>query len=108
MDIIGFILVAIGAAFTVLGVIGVFFRLNDVYERLHGTGKVGTLGLITMLAGVAFLQPGVTVKVIVLILFLVLTAPAAAHAIASAAHAQGLRPAGRDDLDTHKTGVEKP
>ena len=102
MDVIGLALIAIGTAFTVLGVIGVFFRLKDVYERLHGTGKVGTLGLITILAGVAFLQPGVTFKVVVLIIFLVLTAPAAAHAISSAAHAQGLKPSGRDDLEVHK------
>ena len=102
MAIIGLALIVTGAAFTVLGVIGIFFRLKDVYERLHGTGKVGTLGLITMLAGVAFLQPEVTFKVIILIMFLVFTAPAAAHAIASAAHAQGLKPSGRDDLEVHK------
>lgn len=104
MQIIGFAFIIIGAAFTILGVVGILFRLNDVYERLHGTGKVGTLGLIGVLIGVAFLQPEVTFKVIVLIVFALLTAPAASHAIAGAAHAQGLRPpkGHRDDLDTHK------
>lgn len=107
MEILGFAFIVIGAAFTVLGVIGILFRFKDVYERLHGTGKVGTLGLISVLIGVAFLQPEVTFKVIVLIVFAVLTAPAASHAIAGAAHAQNLAPQGRDDLKTHKQRNKK-
>ena len=104
MEVVGFIFVVIGVAFTVLGVAGILFRLKDVYERAHAAGKVGTLGLIAVLVGVAFLQPEVTTRVIILIVFAVLTAPAATHAIASAAHAQGIRPSnkGRDDLDTYK------
>jgi len=107
MQLIGLVFLVIGAAFTVLGVIGILFRFKDVYERLHGTGTVGTLGLVGVLMGVAFLQPEVTFKVIVLIVFTVLTAPAASHAIAGAAHAQGLRPSGQDDLDARKKGVEE-
>lgn len=104
MEVVGFVFIVIGVAFTVLGVAGILFRLKDVYERAHAAGKVGTLGLIAVLVGVAFLQPEVTTRVIVLIIFSVLTAPAATHAIASAAHAQGIRPAnkGRDDFDTYK------
>jgi multicomponent Na+:H+ antiporter subunit G len=103
MQLIGFLFVLLGVAFTLLGVIGIHVRLKDVFERSHAAGKVGTLGLISVLIGVAFLQPEVTSKVIILVVFAVLTAPAASHAIASAAHAQGVRCAdkARDDLDAY-------
>lgn len=108
MEVLGLIFIGIGTAFILLGVWGVLFYFRDAYERLHGTSKVGTLGLVGVLIGVAILQPEVTPKVILLILFAVLTAPVASHAIAGAAHAQHIPPHGSDALrDDIKSGTFK-
>lgn len=102
MQILGAALLLIGTFFAAVGVYGVVFKLSNVYERLHAAGKVATLGLVSILLGVAMLQPAVWTKVVVLIGFMVLTSPVVSHAIANAAHAQHIPAGKRDDLDTHK------
>ncbi|MBK8136569.1 MAG: monovalent cation/H(+) antiporter subunit G [Chloroflexi bacterium] len=102
MQIIGGALLLIGTFFVAVGVYGVVFKLTNVYERLHAAGKVATLGLVSILLGVALLQPAVWTKVVVLIGFMVLTSPAVSHAIANAAHDQHIPAGKRDDLDVSK------
>ncbi|MCU0475121.1 MAG: monovalent cation/H(+) antiporter subunit G [Anaerolineae bacterium] len=103
MQWVGFVFVVFGLAFTVLGVLGMYTRLTDFYQRTHAAGKVGTLGLLGILVGVAFLQPEVTTKVIVLMIFAILAAPAASNAIAGAAHTANMTcEGGRDDLADYK------
>lgn len=98
-ELIGLLLVSFGVFFSVVGILG-NVRLPDVYSRIHASGKVATLGILGLLAGMAFLMPQATVKAIALILFLLITSPVASHAIAAAAHRQGvpLTNAVRDDL----------
>lgn len=88
-----------GAFFACVGIIGMM-RLPDVYSRIHASGKVATLGILGLLVGAALLMPELALKSIALALFLVITAPVASHAIAAAAHRQGVPRVGavRDDL----------
>jgi len=90
-----------GAAFSTLGVLG-FFRLPDVYTRLHATGKVSIFGVVLLVVAAAVLTPLGFGKGLVLIFMLVLGGPVASHAIASAAHSIGipLARSPRDDLDS--------
>ncbi len=67
-------------------------RLPDVYNRLHATTKIGTLGafgvMLSIVAKVGFSPMGV--KAMTVGLFLLLTAPVAAHMIGRAAHRHGV------------------
>ncbi len=88
-----------GAAFSTLGVLG-YYRLPDVYTRLHATGKVSVFGVVLLVVAAAVLTPLGFGKGLVLIFMLVLGGPVASHAIASAAHTIGIPLARttRDDL----------
>lgn len=85
-----FILI-LGLMFVFLGMVGLL-RLPDVYNRLHATTKIGTLGafavMLSILLKVGFTPMGV--KAITVGLFLLLTAPVAAHMIGRAAHKHGV------------------
>lgn len=86
-----------------LGVLGAFFafvaavglvRLPDVYTRTHAASKSDTLAAVLGLAAVVIaIQTDVaTIKAALLLVFIFLTNPTAAHAIARAAHDQGIEP----------------
>lgn len=82
-----------GSFFCVTGAIGLL-RLPDFYARLHGAGIIDTLGAGLILFGL-MLQAGfslVTVKLLFVLFFILITSPTATHAIAHAAHVQGLEP----------------
>lgn len=101
--LIGGGLIIIGIFFCVVGIIGMI-RMPDVYSRVNATGKVSTMGLMSLLAGSAFILPEVTLKALVLMLFLLITSPVASHAIANAAY-KGEVPMvnpHRDDLATRQ------
>lgn len=84
-EILAILIVIIGTAFSVIGVIG-FHRLPDVYTRLHATGKVGVLGVVLLLIAAALTTPLAWSKAIVLILFLLVAGPVTAHTLGSAAY----------------------
>jgi multicomponent Na+:H+ antiporter subunit G len=80
-----------GIVFVFLGMLGLL-RLPDVYNRLHATTKIGTLGTFGVMMGIV-LKVGFSsmgLKAITVGLFLLLTAPVAAHMIARAAHRHGV------------------
>lgn len=85
-------LVLAGAAFSLLGAIGVV-RLPDCYTRMHAASKAGALGAVLILAGVAAASRGeVALEAVFALLLLLATAPLAAHAVSRAAHRAGIRP----------------
>ena len=91
--------VLIGAAFTLIGGIGVV-RLPDFFTRIHAGGVTDTLGAGLILTGLG-IQAGaspITVKLLLILLFLWLTSPTATHALANAALEAGLKP----KLDEHE------
>lgn len=81
-------LILLGAAFALLGSIGLA-RLPDFFTRLHGPTKATTLGVGAMVlaSSVYFTatQPGFSVHEIAVMIFLFITAPVSAHLLAKAA-----------------------
>ena len=82
------ILVVLGAAFTLIGSIGLA-RFPDVFTRLHGPTKATTLGVGSLvLAAVIWLSSSsgaLTLRELLIAAFLFLTAPVSAHLLAKAA-----------------------
>lgn len=86
-------LLVVGVFFTFVSAVGVI-RLPDVYARAHTASQTDTLGAGFTLAAVA-LALGFemsTVKTVILLIFIFITNPTAAHAIARAAHEEGIEP----------------
>lgn len=98
-QIAGLLFMLGGLFFCAVGVLGIV-RFPDVYSRIHASGKVSSLGIIGILIGTACLMPEAALELIVLGIFLVVSSPVASHAIALAAHRQGVPRANvvRDDL----------
>jgi len=99
LQIIAIVAVTIGTCFSVVGVLG-YFRLPDVYTRLHATGMVSIFGVVLLLVATAVHTPVNWGHALVLILFLLAAGPATSHAVGSAAKRINLpmKGARRDDL----------
>ena len=81
-DGIAALFMAAGAAWTLLGVLGLL-RFPDVYTRLHATGLASTGGIALLLVGVIvhFASRSVTLSVLaaLTLVFVLLTYPLAQH-----------------------------
>ena len=90
MELISALLMAVGAAFTLLAAIGLH-RFDDVFARMHAAGKAATLGLLLILIGVAFrlTEFGQVLKLGLVAILAVITIPAGVHLIARAAWRAG-------------------
>ncbi len=90
-EIVSGILVLIGAAFALIGSIGIL-RMPDLYTRMSATTKVATLGVGSTLLAVAvyFGELGVATRALAAIAFVFLTAPVAAHMIGRASYFVGV------------------
>jgi multicomponent Na+:H+ antiporter subunit G len=92
-EILTIIFLAGGVFFTFVAAVGVI-RLPDIYARAHTASQADTLGAGLTLVAVA-LTLGLeitTVKTVLLLVFIFITNPTAAHAVARAAHEQGIEP----------------
>ncbi|WP_291864274.1 Na+/H+ antiporter subunit G [Bradyrhizobium sp.] len=99
LDIIISLLILVGAAFALVGSIGLA-RLPDFFTRLHGPTKATTLGVgsvvIASLIHSSAGTGGVSLRELAISLFLFITAPVSAHLLAKAAlKTQGKPKAGR-------------
>lgn len=80
-------LILIGAAFTLIGSIGLV-KLPDFYTRLHGPTKASTLGVGAILIASALyfsFTETLSLHELLVTLFLFITAPIGAHLMAKAA-----------------------
>ncbi|MEW1615984.1 MULTISPECIES: monovalent cation/H(+) antiporter subunit G [unclassified Streptomyces] len=107
LDTAGAVLVLLGAATCLLGVIGML-RLPDVLSRSHAATKPQTLGIILVLVGVALrLRGGMEIATLALIVFFqMLTGPVASHLVARSAYRTGQIEHGEllfDELDEQLT-----
>lgn len=87
-----------GLFFTTVSATGVI-RLPNVYARAHTASQADTLGAGFAVAAVA-LALGLdshTAQALLLMAFIFITNPTAAHAIARAAHEEGVPPWGRGE-----------
>ncbi len=85
------IFVICGVFFTFVSTVGVL-RLPDIYTRAHTASQADTLGAGFSLAAIALaigFEP-MSIKTVLLLLFIFMTNPTAAHAIARAAHEEGI------------------
>ena len=92
IEIIAYILLAIGAFCALVGAMGIV-RFPDVYNRIHANTVVVVGGVIVTLIGVSVLE-GIslyTLKALIIALFIFLTNPVGSHAIARAAHKSGVK-----------------
>ena len=83
----GNVVVVIGTAFMLIGVVGIF-RFENFYLRLLVSSKVDTVGALTLIIGLA-LRHGVSyfsAKLILLIAIMLILNPLVAHMTAGAAY----------------------
>ncbi len=107
-SILALVLILAGTAASVLGILG-YYRLPDVFTRLHATGMVGTFG-VTLLVGATVFAAGVAwPKAILLAVLILIAGPCTSHALASAAYRirlplhRSARFPHRDDLEQDTT-----
>lgn len=96
-EIVAYVLVYAGAAFCLIGAIGVL-RFPDVFARMHSAGITDTLGALLVLVGLMLLAglSLVTAKLVFILAFLWMTSPTATHALAKAALRGGVKPMAAD------------
>lgn len=92
IEIIAYVLLAIGAACSIIGAMGIV-RFPDVYNRLHAQTVVVVGGAIVTLLGASLFEglSAYTLKALIIALFLFITGPVGSHAIARAAHKSGVK-----------------
>ncbi len=91
MRLLADILLLIGAAFTLLGALGLV-RMPDVYNRIQAGTKAVTLGALSLLLGIALLQPGWWSKLFVIAVMILVTNPLGSSTIARALLMAGVQP----------------
>ena len=98
---IGCFLVLLGAVFLFLGAVGIL-RMPDLYTRIQAGTKASTLGAMSLILGVGFLQPDWMVKTIIIVIFIGLSNPLSSHALARGSHKSGLMPYTKKDIDAYQ------
>jgi multicomponent Na+:H+ antiporter subunit G len=96
MRLIADLFLLLGAAFLLLGALGIL-RMPDVYNRIQAGTKSVTLGAVAFLVGVALLHPAWWAKVVCIAGFILFTSPVASSTIARALFLAGVRPWRKDD-----------
>ena len=98
----GYLLLMFGMFDLLLAMIGLI-RFPDIYNRLHATTKIATLGAFFVLLSV-IVRDGLTpmgIKSLAVGLFLLLTSPAAGHMMGRAAFNMGIRPCEQTVVDVN-------
>ena len=99
LKILSDVLIAVGAFFALVGVIGIL-RMPDAFCRMQASTCVSTLGVIGVTLGALIrallsadtLTPGTAVKIVVIGLLILVTNPIGSHALAKGAYKAGIRP----------------
>ncbi len=92
--VVGWALLGAGAAFYLIGAIGLV-RMPDLFTRMHAGGISDTAGAGLLIAGM-MATAGlslVTAKLAIILAIILFTSPIATHALAQAALHAGLKPA---------------
>ena len=91
MRLLADIFLLLGAAFTLLGALGLL-RMPDVYNRIQAGTKAVTLGALCLLLGTALLFPQWWTKLLVIALMILVTNPLGSSTIARALLMTGIEP----------------
>jgi len=103
ITIIGDIVIGIGTLCILIGIIG-FVKYKNFYTRILVTTKIETVGVITIIIGVA-IKHGVSFfsfKVLLLMIMMMIINPLVSHVIARCAYLCGYK------TDTKKQDKESP
>lgn len=92
MHILGYILIAIGLGFMLIGYIGII-RFKSFYQRVVISSVVDTAGFITIIFGILCIKgmSFFSLKVILILLLMLFLNPLATHTILRGAYTSGLR-----------------
>jgi len=104
--IIGNILILIGAAFLMLGALGII-RMPDVYNRLQAGTKATTLGAMSLVLGVGLINTSYLLKSLILIVFIALSNPISSSTIARASHRAGVSLYRKSVIDKCEDNTDK-
>lgn len=91
MRLLADIFLLLGAAFSLLGALGLL-RMPDVYNRIQAGTKAVTLGALSLLLGIGLLYPEWWAKLLVIAGLILLTNPVGSSTIARALLISGVRP----------------
>jgi multicomponent Na+:H+ antiporter subunit G len=91
MSLLSDLFLVIGAAFCLLGALGLL-RMPDVYNRIQAGTKAVTLGTLCLLIGVGLERPDWWPKLLVIGLFVLLTNPIGSSTLARAFVRTGIVP----------------
>ncbi|MCU7935897.1 MAG: monovalent cation/H(+) antiporter subunit G [Candidatus Thiodiazotropha sp. (ex Dulcina madagascariensis)] len=91
MRLLADVILLIGAAFTLLGALGLV-RMPDVYNRIQAGTKAVTLGALSLLLGIGLLYPQWWSKLLVIALMILVTNPLGSSTIARALLMAGVQP----------------
>jgi multicomponent Na+:H+ antiporter subunit G len=99
---------ALGSVAIIIGAVGLI-RLPDVYARIHAAGIIDTAGVACFVLGMMCLSGFslASVKLLLIGVFLIFTSPISGHAIAQVAHANGIKPLGRNLTTRQKRTAQK-
>jgi multicomponent Na+:H+ antiporter subunit G len=91
MRLLADLILLIGAAFTLLGALGLV-RMPDVYNRIQAGTKAVTLGALSLLLGIGLLYPEWWSKLLVIAIMILVTNPIGSSTIARALLMAGVKP----------------
>jgi len=98
MQVVGDIFVIIGTVFILFGVIGLI-RFKNFYTRILITAKIDTVGVLTIIIGIA-IKHGLSffsLKVLLLMGIVMIVNPLASHMIARSAYLSGYQTENQSD-----------
>ena len=91
MKLLADLFLLVGAAFTLLGALGLV-RMPDVYNRIQAGTKAVTLGALSLILGIGLLYPQWWSKLLVIALLILVTNPLGSSTIARALLMTGVTP----------------
>ncbi len=91
MRLLADIILLLGAAFTLLGALGLV-RMPDVYNRIQAGTKAVTLGALSLILGIGLLYPEWWSKLLIIALMILVTNPLGSSTIARALLMSGIEP----------------
>ncbi len=89
-----------------LGALGIF-RMPDVYTRLQAGTKSSTLGAMSLILGIGFLEPDWLVKTLIIVIFIALSNPLSSHALARGSYKNGQMPYSKEDIDAYEQEIKE-
>lgn len=98
LAVAGGILMIAGAAFLLLGGLGLV-RMPDVFNRIQAGTKATTLGTLLSLAGAACIEPDWALKLALIGLFILFTNPLSSQVLARSAHRIGAEKTPKTSVD---------